>query len=69
MKILLGTLQDGFKLEHTTDYDVRPDIIHDATTRTYYKFYHAVGNEYYYLEATVKVIESPQPVKNNRFAY
>lgn len=67
MKILLGTLEDGFPLE-ITNFDIRPDIILDETTRKYYKFYHAVGNDYYYLEASFKIVASPQLIKNNRFA-
>lgn len=48
MKILFGTLENGFPLEHVTDFDIRPDIILDENTRKYYKFYHAVGDDYYY---------------------
>lgn len=67
MKILLGKLHD-FKIEYLADYDIRPDIIMDETTRKYYTFYHAVGNDYYYVESTIKIVASPQPIKNNRFA-
>jgi hypothetical protein len=68
MKILFGTLENGFPLEHVTDFDIRPDIILDENTRKYYKFYHAVGDDYYYLESSFKIVASPQPIKNNRFA-